>query len=84
MLSPSHLGRCLLLDPEVFATRRETARTRWDRRRERLQRVVCGKTEPAATTPYDDVDARAIRALIGMSQTKFAELPGIKLATLHN
>jgi hypothetical protein len=39
------------LNPEVFATLLETARTLRRRRRERLQRVVRGKTGPAATTP---------------------------------
>jgi hypothetical protein len=38
-------------DPEVFATLLEAARTLRRRRRERLQRVVRGKTGPAATTP---------------------------------
>jgi DNA-binding transcriptional regulator YiaG len=51
------------------------------RRLSRLVRAVDGRTH----TPGDArVDVRAIRALTGLSQAKFAELLAIEVSTLRN
>jgi DNA-binding transcriptional regulator YiaG len=70
-------------DQDVFEKMLETARWMRQRRRERLVRLAGlagrgrARSEPA-------VDVRSIRALTGLSQTKFAELLSIEVATLRN
>lgn len=73
------------MDRETFETLLETARVLRRKRRERLARRVLGPARPRhrVSTP-DTVDVRAIRALTGLSQTKFAELLDIEVATLRN
>ena len=73
------------MDRDTFETLLETARVLRRRRRERLARLVLGpgRPRPRAKAP-DAVDVRAIRALTGLSQAKFAELLDIEVATLRN
>lgn len=73
------------MDRETFETLLETARVLRRRRRERLARLVLGTGRPRAPTATNGaVDVRAIRALTGLSQAKFAELLDIEVATLRN
>jgi putative transcriptional regulator len=53
-----------------------------ERRRARLERL--GLVRPRPRAAADEVDVRAIRALTGLSQAKFAELLSIEVATLRN
>ena len=71
------------MDPRTFEKLLEAARVLRQRRRERLARLIIGNGRPrrAAT---DSVDVRAIRAMTGLSQAKFAELLDIEVATLRN
>jgi ribosome-binding protein aMBF1 (putative translation factor) len=74
------------VDQDTFITLLETARELRRQRRERLARLVRRGAGPArcvAASP-ESVDARAIRSLTGLSQSRFAELLGIELATLRN
>ncbi|MBU0690116.1 MAG: helix-turn-helix domain-containing protein [Gammaproteobacteria bacterium] len=43
-----------------------------------------GKTAPGRVTEIQPPDAKAIRAKVGLSQTEFAQLIGVKVATLRN
>jgi putative transcriptional regulator len=43
-----------------------------------------GKTAPGRVTEIHAPDAKAIRAKIGLSQAEFAQLIGVKVATLRN
>jgi len=73
------------MDPRTFEKLLEAARVLRQRRRERLARLIIGNGRPRprrATT--DSVDVRAIRAMTGLSQAKFAELLDIEVATLRN
>jgi putative transcriptional regulator len=51
------------------------------RRLTRLARAVGGRARPRGET---GIDARAIRAATGLSQSKFAELLSIEVSTLRN
>lgn len=70
---------------EVFEALLEVSRAIRRERRKRLARLI-GKAAPHKSPPRDEqhVDVRAVRALTGLSQAKFAELLGIQLATLRN
>lgn len=73
------------MDRETFEALLEAARSLRRKRRERLERLVLGPRRPRSRTPVADaVDVRAIRALTGLSQAKFAELLDIEVATLRN
>ena len=63
----------------------ENARRIRRRRLERLERLarLAGLGLPAQKT-VDGIDVRAIRAVTGLSQAKFAELLSIEVATLRN
>ena len=70
---------------EVFEALLEVSRAVRRERRKRFARLLGAtgrvKAQPAAE---DAVDVREVRALTGLSQSKFAELLGIELATLRN
>jgi putative transcriptional regulator len=72
------------MSTDTFLRMLDTARdlrSRRLRRLARLARVMDGKAPaPAEVT----VDVRAIRALTGLSQAKFAELLSIEVSTLRN
>ena len=70
---------------EVFEALLEVSRALRRRRRKRLARLVGASGRRHAQSQADGiVDVRAVRALTGLSQAKFAELLGIELATLRN
>ena len=46
--------------------------------------ILAGQTEPARQTELRVPDARAIREQFGLSQSRFAALMGISVATLRN
>jgi putative transcriptional regulator len=71
------------MDREIFESLLDVARVARRRRRERLARLVGGPRRRPVESP-DTIDLRAIRALTGLSQAKFAELLGIELSTLRN
>jgi putative transcriptional regulator len=71
------------MDREIFESLLNVARVARRKRRERLSRLVGGPRRRAPESP-DTIDLRAIRALTGLSQAKFAELLGIELSTLRN
>jgi putative transcriptional regulator len=55
------------------------------RRLERLERLArLAGLSPPSCKPADELDVRAIRAVTGLSQAKFAELLSIEAATLRN
>jgi DNA-binding transcriptional regulator YiaG len=64
----------------MLTTARELRQRRL-RRLTRLARAVDGRTH---TRGDATVDVRAIRALTGLSQAKFAELLAIEVSTLRN
>jgi putative transcriptional regulator len=72
------------MDRETFELLLQTARALRRKRHERIATLVAGgrRRPPAART--SEIDVRAIRALTGMSQAKFAELLDIEPATLRN
>lgn len=70
------------LDPEIVAGLLESARWLRRRRVERLRRP--GLRRPSRPPATGDADVRRIRAVTGLSQTKFAELLSIEVATLRN
>lgn len=72
------------MDPKIFEVLLEASRARRHARRERLARLIRGATAAPKPAPSDGVDVRAVRAVTGLSQAKFAELLGIELATLCN
>lgn len=73
------------MNQQTFETLLETARVLRRKRRERLARLMLGPGRPRSRTLASDaVDVRAIRALTGLSQAKFAELLDIGVATLRN
>jgi putative transcriptional regulator len=73
------------MDRETFETLLETARVLRRKRRQRLAQLVLGTGRPRARAGASGaLDVRGIRALTGLSQTKFAELLDIEVATLRN
>jgi putative transcriptional regulator len=72
------------MDRETFESLLESARVLRRKRRERLARLVLGTPRRERSSAADAIDVRAVRALTGLSQAKFAELLGIELATLRN
>jgi DNA-binding transcriptional regulator YiaG len=55
------------------------------RRLERLERLArLAGLNPPPMKPAGEIDVRAIRAVTGLSQAKFAELLSIEVATLRN
>lgn len=70
---------------EVFEALLEVSRAIRRERRKRLARFVQASGRRSTQRQGDDIaDVRAVRALTGLSQSKFAELLGIELATLRN
>lgn len=72
------------MDRETFEMLLETARTLRRKRHERFVALVAGGRRHARTSVEQEIDVRAIRALTGLSQAKFAELLDIELSTLRN
>jgi putative transcriptional regulator len=76
------------MNREIFEALLESSRALRRKRRERRQRVarliLGGSLSKPRGPAMDAVDVRAIRAVTGLSQAKFAELLGIELATLRN
>jgi putative transcriptional regulator len=71
------------MDPDTFEKLLEISRSLRRRRRERLARL--GLRSGSGTVGRDPgVDVRRIRAVTGLSQTKFAELLSIEVSTLRN
>ena len=72
-----------VLTEDVFERMLRDARRLRQRRLDRLARLAraAGLRRPAEAS---EVDVRAIRALTGLSQAKFAELLSIEVATLRN
>jgi putative transcriptional regulator len=65
---------------ELLKSARELRQQRV-RRLTRLARAVGGHPRPRSA---NDIDVRAIRAVTGLSQSKFAELLSIEVSTLRN
>lgn len=74
------------MDTRTFEELLETARWLRQRRHERLVALGLRRRSRRAAAPKGSVgiDVRAIRAVTGLSQAKFAELLDIELATLRN
>lgn len=72
------------MDRETFELLLETARALRQKRRERLTRLVTGRSGKKNPARGQDIDVRDVRRLTGLSQSKFAELLGIELSTLRN
>lgn len=72
------------MSSDVFLKMLDSARELRQRRRQRLLRLArsIGGGSPARADAA--VDVRAIRALTGLSQAKFAELLSIEVSTLRN
>jgi putative transcriptional regulator len=68
----------------LFQELLEASRALRKGRRERVKRIRRLLKGGLADVDADAVDARAIRALTGLSQGQFAELLGIEVATLRN
>jgi putative transcriptional regulator len=66
----------------LFKDLLEASRALRRRRRERVKRIR--RLPKSDLAGADAVDARVIRALIGLSQKPCAELAGIEVATLRN
>jgi putative transcriptional regulator len=47
-------------------------------------RIRRGTMKPSRTTAFDPADVRAVRAKLGVSQTEFALMIGVSVATLRN
>lgn len=47
-------------------------------------RIRRGEMEPSRTTEFKPVDVKAVRRQLGMSQTEFARMIGVSVATLQN
>jgi len=71
-----------VLTEDIFERLLNDARRARQRRLERLARLT-GVRVPRPGRA-SDVDVRAIRAVTGLSQAKFAELLAIEVATLRN
>lgn len=71
-----------VITEDIFERLLIDARRARQRRLERLARLT-GVRQPRPGGA-SDVDVRAIRALTGLSQAKFAELLSIEVATLRN
>lgn len=72
------------MDRGTFEILLETARTLRRKRHERFVALVAGERRRARPAAANGIDVRAVRALTGLSQAKFAELLDIELATLRN
>jgi putative transcriptional regulator len=74
------------MEPDTFEKLLEISRSLRRRRRERLARSgLRSPRSPRSTVGRDAaVDVRRIRAVTGLSQTKFAELLSIEVSTLRN
>lgn len=74
-----------ILDRELFQALLETARAARRRRRALRERWLYGRgRRPGGGAAHDELDVRAVRALTKLSQTQFAELLSIEVATLRN
>lgn len=71
-----------MLTEDVFERLLRDARRLRQRRLERLARLTGVRLGRPPRAP--DIDVRAIRAVTGLSQAKFAELLAIEVATLRN
>jgi putative transcriptional regulator len=71
-----------VITEDIFERLLLDARRARQRRLDRLARMA-GVRLPRPAPP-SEVDVRAIRALTGLSQAKFAELLSIEVATLRN
>lgn len=71
-----------MLTDKLFERLLRDARRLRERRVARLERLTGVRIRRAAKTAR--VDVRAIRAVTGLSQAKFAGLLGIEVATLRN
>ena len=71
-----------VLTGDVFERLLRDARRLRQRRLDRLARLT--GVRPQRPVTASEVDVRAIRALTGLSQAKFAELLSIEVATLRN
>ena len=71
-----------VLTEEIFERLLRDARRLRQRRLDRLARLTGVRLRRPAAAP--EVDVRAIRAVTGLSQAKFAELLSIEVATLRN
>ncbi len=70
---------------EVFEALLEVSRAVRREHQRRLARLIGATGRVRAPRAAEHaVDVRAVRALTGLSQAKFAELLGIELATLRN
>ena len=47
-------------------------------------RIRRGRTKPSRVTKFKGTDVRAVRAKLGQSQTEFALMIGVSVATLRN
>jgi DNA-binding transcriptional regulator YiaG len=73
-----------MLTEDVFERLLHDARRLRQRRLERLARLTGVRIGRPGRTADPGVDVRAIRAVTGLSQAKFAELLDIEVATLRN
>ena len=71
-----------MLTEEVFERLLRDARRLRQRRLDRLARLTGVRLRRPGRSP--EIDVRAIRALTGLSQAKFAELLDMEVATLRN
>lgn len=62
-------------------------KTLFDALKQGLKEAVAirrGELAPGRVTEISPPDARSVRAKVGLSQTEFAQLIGVKVATLRN
>jgi putative transcriptional regulator len=71
-----------VLTEDIFERLLNDARRVRQRRLDRLARLTGVRLQRPGRAP--EVDVRAIRAVTGLSQAKFAELLSIEVATLRN
>ena len=64
------------MDEELFTRLYESVK--------QMDAIVKGKRKPARVYEIDDTDVKAIRDKMGLSQSQFALLIGVKLKTLQN
>jgi putative transcriptional regulator len=69
---------------EIFIKLLESARELRQQRVRRLTRLARAVGGRARSREATEIDVRAIRALTGLSQAKFAELLSIEVSTLRN